>query len=817
MRLFTLLFFFSTALTIQAQPGGMPDVNFQVNGTIIDSLSGKPVEYATVALISLRDSSVAGGSITDASGKFSFAVKVPGKFILRINFMGYANKDVGPIMMKPGTGPVFEQGNILIAPSATALGGVDIVAEKPLIELSIDKKVVNVSQNMTSAGGTALDVLKDVPGVEVDQDGVVSLRGSENVTILIDGRPSTLTGANRRAALEQLEAGSIESIEIITNPSAKYNPEGMTGIINIILKKKKGTGLNTLLSLNAGTRNKYNGSFSLSYSTDKYTIFSSYDYGNRKRIGEGWSNRTTYDLTDSYFLHQDFDEESHDISHGGKIGGEYYFSQKFIAAASISGNFSTGSGLENALSYTKNPDGTLTSVFKNNVVEDERRWNFDAMLNLKKRFAKPKHEITFDISYSNGFSSDSSFNRISYLEDDFLTINDESPLWSLTASPTYSRINTLKIDYVYPFNDSTKLEAGFDGSYRSIDADSRYSDYLFPSAEWQFNDTTSNHFLYDEQLAAIYLNYSTKIKKWGFSLGSRIEAAGTNAREADSTDNKRNYYSWYPTGAISYKLSKLQEIQLTYSRRVNRPDFRSLNPYRDYSAYPNIRGGNPYLDPEYINSFEISYAWYAKFGTLMPSLFYKQINDVMSRYRQNINDSVYLMTWENYSSAISYGFEMIYTTKITKWWNMNLSGQWYKLEIDGSNVETSITGESFGWQVRAGNTLRLPKKWDAQFSFFYNGPRFTGQGTREAFIMSDLAVKKTFNNDRLSLSLRVMDVLNSMKFNVVFEEEDYEMEMLRRHEGITFFLGLTWKLTGDYKSKEKKRGEQNGGMDDDGF
>ncbi len=817
MRLFIVIVGLISGLNSFAQPGGMPEVNFQVSGVVIDSLSGKPIEFATVALISLKDSSVAGGSITDASGKFTFNSKQPGRFYLRVNFMGYANKNIGPLMMKPGSGPLFDQGNILISPTSTALSGVDIVAEKPLIELSIDKKVVNVSQNLTSTGGTALDVLREVPSVEVDQDGNVSLRGSENVTILIDGRPSTMTGANRRAALEQIQASSIESVELITNPSAKYNPEGMTGIINIILKKKKGTGLNSLLSLNAGSRNKYNGSFSLSYSTDKYTVFGSYDYGNRSNTGTGWSNRTTYALTDSYFLHQDFTDNGHDQSHSMKIGGEYYFSPKLILSGSLNAHFSNGLDREEALNYTKNPSQELTSVYRNDVVEQDGRRNFDLTTNLKKRFAKPKNEISFDYSLSIGSSYDSSFNRMTYLENDMVTFASDEPLWSSTYAPLDNRIMTMKADYVYPFNDSTKLESGYDGSLRFIDADNKYFNYVFAESEWLFNDTTSNHFLYDENIHAIYLNYSTKVKKWGFSAGSRIEMASTNAREADSTDNKRSYFSWYPTGAISYKLSKLQEIQLTYSRRVNRPDFRSLNPYRDYSSYPNIRGGNPYLDPEYINSFEISYAYYSKIGTIMPSVFYKQINDVMSRYRQNINDSVYLMTWENYNSAVSYGLELIYTAKLTKWWNTNISGQYYKLEIDGSNVETSITGESYGWQVRTGNTFRFPNKWEGQLSFFYNGPRFTGQGTRQAFMMSDLAIKKSFLKDKLSLSLRVQDVLNSMKFNVLFSEADYEMEMMRRHEGRTFFVGLTWKLSGDYKSKERKRSDQNGGMDDDGF
>lgn len=815
--LFQALLTLTIPTILIAQPGNMPEVNFQVTGLVLDSISGKPVEYATIALISVRDSSVAGGGITDATGRFNFNSKTPGRFMLRINFMGYAIKNVGPIQMKPGSGPLFDQGKIFISQSSQSLSGVDIVAEKPLIELSIDKKVVNVAQNLNMAGGTALDVLKEVPSVEVDQDGNVSLRGSENVTILIDGRPSTMTGADRRAAMEQIPASSIESVELITNPSAKYSPEGMTGIINIILKKKKGTGLNTLLTLSAGTKNKYSGSFSLSYSTDKWTLFGNYNYQNRERIGTGESERITYDLIDSYFLHQTFDELHANESHNIKIGGEYYFTPKFIVAASASTFIFSDSEDENVMNYTMNPSDAYTLIYRNKAIEEASMQNWDASLNVKKRFAKPKHELTFDLAMSNGNRQDSSFNRISYLESDFETYSSITPEWAKTVSPNLNSVKTLKLDYVYPFNDSTKIEAGFDGSMRAIDADSRYYNYDFAGQEFVFNDTTSNHFLYNENIGALYANYSTKIKKWGLSLGSRIESASTNAREADSLDNKKTYYSWFPTAALSYKLSKIQEIQLTYSRRINRPSFRDLNPYIDYSAYPNLRGGNPFLDPEYVNALELSYAWYSKKGTIMPTVFYRRITDVISRYRMNINDSVYLMTMENYTSATSYGFEMIYTYKPLKWWNTTVSGSWYRHVVDGSNVETSITAAAFGWQLRNSNMFRFKNSWEGSLSFFFNSPRVTGQGTRAAMIFSDAAIKKGFFKDKLAISLNVRDLLGTGQFKMSFKEDDYEMVMNRRMEGRIFMLGLTWKLTGDYKSKERRNGNGNGGGDvDDG-
>lgn len=787
-----------------------------IKGAIIDSLSDKPVEYATVGVYSAKDSSLVGGVITDAKGLFNIKINKAGSYYLQIKFMGYATKKVGPFEIKNS---FLDFGRIYISQSAQSLSGVSIVAEKPLIELNIDKKVVNVSQNLNTTGGTALDVLKEVPSVEVDPDGNVSLRGSESVTILIDGRPSTLTGSDQRSAMEQIAASSIESVELITNPSAKYKPDGMTGIINIVLKKKKGTGLNTLLTLNAGTKNKYSGSFSASYSTDKYTIFGSYNYQNRSRTSSRTNKTTSYNLIDNYYLQQDASDTRKHVSNNIKIGGEYYFSKKLIASFSASIFMMNSNSDENTLSFTQNPDEAYTSIFRNTTDENFKMDSWQANFNLKKRFNKPKHEIDFDFSLNNNVSETNDFIYKNYLESDFITIKPTiTPENSKTLGPRDNKIYTLKIDYVYPINDSTKLEAGFDGSIREIDTDNKYYNYNFSSSEWALDNLISNHFLYNENIGALYVNYSTKIKRWGLSLGSRFEQAMTNAKEADSTDNIKKYYSWFPTGALSYKLSKNQEIQLTYSKRINRPRSRDLNPYVDYSSYPNLRGGNPFLNPEYVHALELSYAWYSKLGTIMPSIFYRNINDVISRYRQRLNDSIFMMTPRNYSSATSYGFELIYSFKPLKWWNSNISGSWYKQEIDGSNVEANISASGFGWQVRNNNSFRFKKSWEAQLSFFYNSPRETGQGYRGAMFFSDFALKKSFFKDRLAFSLNIRDLLGNGKFSMHFDEPTYKMDMLRRMEGRVFMFGITWKMSGDYKQQREKNTPQNiNGGDDDIF
>ena len=344
-----------------SQPGQRPDMEFQIIGSITDSLTNLPVEYASIAIFSMRDSSLVSGGISNTKGEFSIKVNRPGRYYLSVEFIGYRKIFISPLECRPDVGPIISLGEIFLAPSAQSLEGVEIVADKPLVELSIDKKVINVEKNLTTAGGSALDVLRNVPSVEVDQDGNISLRGSENVTVLIDGRPSTLSGSDRTVVLEQIQASTIESVELITNPSAKYRPDGMVGIINIILKKKKGTGFNSLISLNAGTNDKYSASFSMNYSTDKFNVFGSYDFSQKKYFGSGISDITYFDIDDFHYLNQEINTIYNRGSNSFKIGSDYYISPKTTLGASFSYSLYNSSHDDNTLSWTRNINDSLTS------------------------------------------------------------------------------------------------------------------------------------------------------------------------------------------------------------------------------------------------------------------------------------------------------------------------------------------------------------------------------------------------------------------------------------------------------------------------
>jgi len=805
---FTITFLFF--IVSFSQPQDQVSMTWTLKGKILDSLSKQPLEYCTVIVYSLRDSTLITGGITDAEGNFSITIPRPGRFKVKISFLGYATRTISPVQYLPReqSTPLVDLGLIYLSSNSKKLGEVVVEDTKPVMELQLDKKVVKVSEDITTQGGTALDVLKNVPGVEVDQNGNISLRGSENVLVLIDGRPSTFTGADRRAALEQIQATNIENIEIITNPSAKYNPEGMTGIINLVLKKKKGAGFNSLLTLGGGYPTNARSSLSLSYSTNTYTIFGNIDGNYRKGYHFGENERTSYFLQDEYFLQQAFLDTSYDKKVTAKVGGEYYFSKKWVVGASATFFLNQSNSKENAISYYLNPNREETKRFTNRDLDWRKGHNIEWALNFSKHFDKANEELTGDFSFGHMKGCDSSLNRLTFWESEQVS-SKYLPTWRILDNSMKQNIFNEKINWKHVFSDSLFLESGVESSLRTIDYTNLNYLYNFYTSIWDFNDTTSYKGLYDERIAALYSVLNWQWRKLSISGGIRAEYAQTNVRLKDSSDNLNIYRTFYPTGAISYTFNKKNQVQLTYSKRVNRPSFFNLLPFSDYSSFPNIRKGNPYLKPEYVHSFELSYAYYAPWGTFVPSVFYKQVYDVISRYRQSIHDTVFIMTWMNYNTATSTGIEATFSGRFLKWWGFNLNGQYYWYHVNGENVETSITGDARGWSFKMNNSLRLPHNFDVQLTANYLGPRFMGQGTRQPFSMVNVGIRKSWLQNKVSFLINVMDVLKTHQFKLIFDQPTYKMIAKHWLKSPMIMGTLTWKLSGDYKPVEKRKREND--------
>jgi outer membrane receptor protein involved in Fe transport len=813
------------SFTQESMQREMPE--FTITGKVIDSITQKPIEFAVIALYQTKDSSLVNGTTTDINGNFNLKHKGVGNFYLKISFVGYANKIVPDILLNPRTGNFSVNiGTIMIRPSSFMLEGVAVVAEKPMIELQADKRIVNVDQILTAKGGTAIDVLENVPGVEVDDEGNVSLRGNQNVTILIDNRPVALLGDNK-TILEQINADEIENIEILTNPSAKYNPEGTSGIINLKLKKQKSFGLNSMIRISGGLMNKNVQDFSnfkpllsplsamlaVSYDIKKFTFNIQYSARYRKHYMRGTTYTENYNLDDLHYLNQ---------NNYGNHGG---WNQNIQGTIEWRPNNNNTLGLNASYRYRVDKDESDTWVeysdtLKNptqiyNIIEsaDDTSRNMSLALYYTHKFPKKDHKLEVNTSVYPSYSPEYSFIKRNYYESDHITPSTtHSSIWNKTYQLTDNIQGYLKIDHTYPFNDSTKLESGFESNLRKYDMDTRYYNYLFNQEQYIIDTAQSNHFLYDEFVNALYFVFNTKIRKWGLSLGLRGEMVNTNPREYNSNDNKNTYYSLYPSGALSYNISKTQQIQFIYSRRVNRPGFWYLNPHTNYSTYPYLRSGNPYLKPEYINSFELSFMQYIKKGLISPSLFYRNTTEMISDYLKPLNDTVYLTTYENFKSSSSYGLDVTFQYRLFTFWNLMFNTVFYYNIIDGSNVDASVKSESFGGFARLNNQFKFKKNWSMQWMIIYNLPSETGQGKRSSFLFSHLSVQKSWNH--LDLGITVRNLFNTARFRIEYYQPSYYSLVENYHGGLSLMANISYKLTGNYKEKQQIQmlNEENGNV-----
>ncbi len=796
--------------------GGMSGNLGNVSGIVVDKLTSQAVEYANLVLFRQKDSSMVNGAITNQKGQFTIE-KVPfGKYYMVVSFIGYSSLRIPDIMVNPKE-PNKNLGQIKFEPSSSTLGEVNITAEKRMMEYSLDKKVVNVDKNLVSAGGSAVDVMQNIPAVTVDIDGNVSLRGSTNVNILVDGRPSNLSGMSRQAILEQIPASSIEAIEIITNPSAKYNPDGMSGIINIKLKKKTAQGLNGLISTSIGTGDRYNSSVNLNYSTSKFNIFSSWD--GRWFQGRGYGDtyrKVTMNDTSSYTRqHSDMKRKMNDNS--VKLGFDWYINRK--NTLTISGQIGKDKSTrdQNLYSYSNDYNQATYEQFYQKNIESEDENSNSLNLNYKKTFEKKNRELTADFSYSKSKDSENTdMNNHSFLEN-FIPFTGFDEIQQQLNNGNSENGSAL-INYILPFNEKLKLETGFQGIYRKVDNDFQLNNFDYISKSYVIDTNSVNHFIYTESINAVYGTLSKEWDKVSVQIGLRLEQAFTTAEQITQVKTfENNYFSIYPTLHISKKLPNKNEMQFSYSRRVNRPNIYNLNPFKDYSNPLVIDYGNPYLKPEYINSFELGHSKYWNKSSFYTSIYYRQINDVIKRISYLGNDGISYMTSENLSKGTSYGVDLILEHEITKWWRINANFSYFRTLIEGNSIDGSISTDNYSWTSKLNSNMTLLKNLTIQISANYRAPIITPQGKMYETYSADIAMKKDFMKDKFSVSLRVSDIFNTQRFDVDAYGNNFYSTMYRKRQSQAAFLTLSYKINGGLKQKAKKKIIDNsGGGSDEG-
>ncbi|GAB3268957.1 outer membrane beta-barrel family protein [Larkinella harenae] len=785
----------------------------KISGKLVTPQSGKnqPVEFASIGLFRSRDSSSVTGALTDEKGLFQMNNLAPDAYYLLIQSLGFAAKRIPRIVISEDK-PVVDLGNILLTETAQQLQEVTVQGQKQAYEYSLDRKIVNADQLPIAQGGSAIDILQNVPSVTIDVDGTLSLRGSSNVIVLVDGKPSGLTGLDRQAILDQIPASNIERIEMITNPSSRFDADGAAGIINIVLKKERGPGFNGNVQLNVGTRDKYNASINLNSRFKKLNLFSSYNFRADRRFQYRISDRQNLFEDSTSFLAQRNDAIRRRVNNNLRFGFDYSLSARDNITASIMYRPEYSRDTEVEVFNTLDENRLSLGQTIRTTEETEPEQGLDYSFGYRRTFDKKGRELSFDATLSDNRSTEyQNFNNTTTLPENLLTPNFLIGQQRANNGRD-NRVAVLQLDFVEPFKDKRKFEAGLKHTYRRLGSTYTFENLL--NENWTVNPAISNDFIYDERTSAAYANFGNEIRKFSYQVGLRTEytAIETDQRTTN-TRNRRDYIYLFPSVFLNYNASESQKMQINYSRRINRPSTWSLNPFIDLSDPLNIRFGNPNLNPELVNSFEISHLLYGKSTTLTSSLFYRQTNNEVTRYQTLRPDGITEQTFLNLNRSQNYGLEVVVTQDITRWWKVNGNFSFFQRSIQASaDVPGILTRSNRSWTTRITSNMNPKKGTDIQVALNYRSPFIVAQGTIKGFFNVDLGVKQNVLKGRGTINLRISDIFNTLQFQNESFGPNFVSSSRNKRETRIGFIGFSYRLT-KAVVREKDR-DQNRDRDD---
>ncbi len=776
----------------------------KISGTVVDKKSNLPIEGADIILFSLKDSSMIKGTSTDKNGAYILDEVPPGKFYIKANLVGYNFAVVSGISINRESKEVTVE-PIKLGQGETTTEEIIVEGEKSLIEFRPDKRVFNVSKDLTAQGGTLIDLLKNIPSVSVDQDGNVSLRGGEGVKIMIDGRTSGLEGQNRNAILEQISASQVESIELITNPSAKFEAEGSVGIINIVLKKNEnqGMGYTGTLGLNMGTGDKYGGQFSLSMRNNKINLYGNYGYNLRNNTMSGFSD--LYYLT-SLSLSRISRENSgrgRNKSHNVKLGLDYFLDKQNTLGFSVNFRDQQRSGSSKNTNQEFDLSNNMSADYFSTSNSTDKGYSLDANANYTLKFKNPQQSFTADFSYSRDKDDENEENY-----DTYISPVNNTPFKQNEVSNELRNSFSGKLDYVHPFTKDIKLETGYKGSYNKRDNDYAIDTFDYNTNQFVKDNSQSNRFIYKELINSGYGILTQQLGNFGYSVGLRVEHTKVNGELVTTSQFfDRNYIDFFPSASISQKISSTSEIQLSYARRINRPRQRQLNPFRSLMGSNNYSEGNPNLNPEFTDAFELNYIYYLPWATITPSIFYRQTKDEITRQRTLLDSVSTLSTFVNLNKSKSYGGELIISSHPAKFLSFSGTFSFYRNELDASNLQNATSNAANIWSARGMSNIILPADFSAQLSYFYHGKRVTPNGSIDPFQSFDAAIKKDFLDKKLSITLRATDIFNTSKFRFNFNDAAFTETSERIRDSRGLFLNISYKFGKEEKQKDRKRKE----------
>ena len=738
-------------------------------GKVVESPNNIGVSFATIALLTVKDSAVVQGSIADLDGIFTVPNVKPGNYILRITNLGYKTLYVPGVRVATEANLV-DLGTITITSEAQKLSEVVITAEKSMIVDDIDKKIVSIGQDMLSASNNVSDLLEKLPAVSLDENGNPQLRGKGNVVVLIDGKPSNLYGSDLPTILQSFPANLIERIEVMTTPSAKYEGEGASGVIDIITKKVKIRGTNGGVRLSLGNTNTHAGSANVNYKAGKFGLNSSVSGQMGDKYWERTLDRENFVSETPTFLRQDGSGGNSNKNAFGRIGMNYDFNEK--NTIEIGANYSRNSNGSNSdlLNRTTFENGMVKEEFTRINKGNGNGGNMNFSFDYRKKFDKKDQLFSFTANYSKGTSDGESF------------FDQESNIDSLDRHQQNLRNNNrssifLNTDYTWPITKKATLEVGVRSRFNSNDNTNAFYSLNTENNEFEFNPRLSNIFAYQDETYTGFVTFSQKTEKWGIRTGLRLTDYNQDINQVSSNrEFGIHFLTLVPSLAITRKLNDVSQIKLNYSRRVQRPEADWLNPFTDLSDPRNVQTGNPNLRPEFTHKAELGYSSYETNGGWGPSLFMDYSDNAITRIRTIDENGTSLSRYDNVGKEMAYGLETDFNSTLWEILKINGSGRIFRSEVVSRMAQIDNRAWSYSGNLNA--FIKLPMDFRASAYVNYEGPRAIAQGTRDGVFIANMGIRKDLMEKKATVSFNVQDVFLSRTYKSQLNTATYSQNSL---------------------------------------
>jgi outer membrane receptor protein involved in Fe transport len=799
LRISTLAFFACTVHLLTVNVFSQGSQSGTIRGRVIDEATRVPMEFVNVVLRNKADSAIVAGTETDKKGMFVFTNVNTGEYYVRMSIIGYKDKATS-VHRIDAQNRIWDLGSTVLTEGTVGLDEVLITAQKTLFSNSIDRKVYNVGQDIMSKSGSTSELLQSIPSVEVDIDGNVSLRGSSSVLILVNGKNSPLMARSSATVLQQMPANSIERIELITNPSAKYKPDGTSGIINIVLKTNVGLGTHGSVGASVGNDDRYNGNVRLNYNPGDLNVFGSYSLRSDSRNRINTDTRLQIDgsgVTTSY--KDDLLSNASPVSHMLALGLDYAFDPSNNAGISGSYFHNGFTRTENSSKVLEDISGRRIQQFGRNRIDYETEEEYGFKMFAEHKFQKKDHVLRLEFNASTAPEVEDNHYTDVYLFPPTSNQYDNSLI------KQKERKYELTVDYTDPLSEDATFETGYAGEMNRTDMDFTFENFDPALQRFLKDISRSNRFIYDEAVHAYYTTYERSIGEFGFMGGLRAEGAfiKSNLATMDSTSTN-SYFSLFPTVHLTYKLNPASELRLSYSKRVRRPDGDDLNPFPEYRDPRNISSGNPKLKPEYVHSVEIGCKFETDMFAIFPSLYYRYTYDRFTSVTRLINDTTLLTTETNLSNDQSTGLELVFSGNFGDFASLHGSTNVYFNRIDASNLGFGKNKSVTTWSGALTLSLNVTKSSMVQVNSNFSSRRLTPQGESLPSYVVNVGLRQELVAGKLSVTATVADVFNTLRRESTLDTPLLHQNLVNRRDSRIIYVGLTYTFGATpKKSKEE--------------